>query len=59
MPNRTAKAHLKAYTTIYNKLVRAGLRPQLHILDNECSKLLRDQINDNNCKLQTTPPGIH
>lgn len=59
MPNRSAKAHVQAYTTVHNRLVKAGLRPQLHMLDNECSDLLREYITNQGTKLQTTPVGIH
>ena len=59
MINRTALSHVKAYTNVYNKLVRRGLKPQLHMLDNECSQLLRDYLASKNITVQTTPAGSH
>jgi hypothetical protein len=59
MPNKSAKMHVAAYTTVHNKLVRAGLRPKLHMLDNECSQLLRDHITSDGTALQTTPVAVH
>jgi hypothetical protein len=55
MPNCTAKSHVTAYTVVHNKLVKAGLRPKMHMLDNECSRLLHDYINDNGTAVQLTP----
>ena len=59
MPNRTAKSILTAFTTSYNKLIRAGLRPQLQRLDNECSDILKDFLLDHGIQHQLAPPGIH
>jgi hypothetical protein len=38
MKNRTAQCILGAYKTLHTKLVKAGLKPKLQRLDNECSK---------------------
>ena len=59
MPNRTAKAHVAAYTTVHNRLVRAGLRPKLHMLDNECSNQLKEYIAEQGTSLQLTPVALH
>ena len=59
MPSKSAKAHVNAHSKVHNQLVKAGLRLQLHTLDNECSNLLKQHITDNGSKIQTTPAGIH
>lgn len=59
MPNRTAQSHVKAYTAIHNRLVQAGLWPQFHISDNECSQLLRTHLQQQNVQVQTTPARLH
>jgi hypothetical protein len=58
MPNRTGKQHVQAYKTVHNRLVKAGLRPQLHMLDKECSTLLREFITDQGTTLQMTPVAV-
>jgi len=59
IPNRTAKAILGAYKLCHNKLVKAGIRPLLHRLDNECSDILKSFFHDNDITHQLAPPGIH
>jgi hypothetical protein len=46
MKSRHATAILKAYKTIHAKLCKAGLRPQLQRLDNECSAILKDYMHE-------------
>jgi hypothetical protein len=59
MRNRTGKQHVEAYNTVHNRLVKAGLRPQLHMLDsNKCSTLLREFITDQGTTLQTIPVAV-
>ena len=50
---------IKAYEDIYNMLTRWGLKPQLHWLDNEASKALKNFIDTEQTKYQLTPPHIH
>lgn len=42
LPNQSAPEIIKAYSTVYNTLITAGLRPVLQRLDNECSNELRE-----------------
>lgn len=57
--NRSARSILNAFKTSHNRLVKAGLRPQLHRLDNECSELLKDYLHEQGIHHQLTPAGIH
>ena len=40
-------------------LTRQGHKPQLHWLDNEASKALKNFIDEEKTKYQLTPPHIH
>ncbi len=61
--NRTGPSILAAYHQVYNKLVNAGLKPQLHKLDNECSTALKDffheDFHEEAIDFQLVPPGVH
>ena len=57
--NRSAETILEAYQQVHTKLVKAGLKPKLHRLDNECSQLLKDFMHEQKEDFQLTPPGIH
>ena len=52
--------HIKnAYQKIRNLLTSRGLQPQMHILDNECSTLLKDYMLKENEGFQLVPPHLH
>ena len=57
--NRNAESILEAYQQVHAKLVQAGLKPQLHRLDNECSQILKDFMAEEKEDYQLVPPGIH
>jgi len=57
--NRTAESILSAYKASHAELVKAGHRPKLQRLDNECSQLLKDYMWEENIDFQRVPPGIH
>lgn len=59
MPNKSANSILKAYQAAHTTLVKAGLRPKLQRLDNECSKILKDYMHQKEVTFQLTPPGMH
>jgi hypothetical protein len=59
IPNRESITILNAYNSVLKKLMRAGLHPKLHRLDNECSNALKDFFVDNNIDFQRAPPGMH
>ena len=50
---------IKAYEEIYTMLTRQGLKPQLHWLDNEASKALKNFIAQEQMQYQLTSPHIH
>ena len=59
IPNRSANCILTAYQQAHCLLVKAGLRPKLQRLDNECSTILKEFLQDEEIDFQLTPPGIH
>ena len=48
-----------AYQKIHRLLNKWGLRPHLHILDNECPNFLRTFMREVNKQFQLVPPHIH
>jgi hypothetical protein len=56
---RTAGNILKAFQTLHQRLCRAGCRPKLHRLDNECSTILKTFLTDEAIDYQLVPPGVH
>ncbi|KAG7350061.1 reverse transcriptase RNA-dependent DNA polymerase [Nitzschia inconspicua] len=59
MRNRSQQSHTEAFRIAHQRLVRAGLRPRLQLLDNECSALLKDFMHDQNLDFQLVPPYLH
>jgi hypothetical protein len=60
MKTRTAKSILDAYKTIHATLTKAGFKPMLQRMDNECSdEELKAFMHDNAIDFQLAPPGIH
>jgi hypothetical protein len=57
--NRTAKCLLTAYQVLHTRLCKAGLKPQLQRLDNQCSELLKTFMHKQDIDFQLVPPGIH
>lgn len=57
--NRTAESILEAFKTAHADLVRAGHRPKLQKLDNECSQILKDFMHQEDLDFQLAPPGMH
>jgi len=57
--NRSAASILAAYKTIHARLCKAGLKPKLQRLDNECSQILKDFMDEEDIQFQLVPPGIH
>ena len=57
--NRTAKCILEAYKLLHARLCKAGLRPRLQRLDNECSQLLKGFMHNKNIDFQLVPPAVH
>jgi hypothetical protein len=59
MKNRKADNMVQAYCKIHMMLVKAGLRPRLQHLDNECSNALKEFLKEQKVDYQLAPPGIH
>ena len=59
MRNRTAGSMLEAHEAIISQLPEGDARPTMHILDNECSKELKQAILDNGMTYQLVPPNDH
>jgi hypothetical protein len=50
---------LRAYRLIYAYLTAWGFKPQLHKIDNKTSHDVKTFIQEENARLQYTPPNIH
>lgn len=59
MRSRTGPCILAAFKTLHARLVAAGLRPQLHRLDNECSTALKTFLRAADIDYQLVPPRLH
>ena len=60
LKNRKKASQIKAVTTIIRKLKAAGLRPTLHILNNEVSTDLIEFLKtDEKITVQLAPAGCH
>ncbi|KAI2502115.1 hypothetical protein MHU86_12345 [Fragilaria crotonensis] len=59
MRSRTGPCILGAFKTLHTRLVTAGLQPQLHRLDNECSTALKQFLTTESVDFQLVPPGMH
>lgn len=57
--NRKATTILAATKKLHDILRRKGRGPQLHILDNECSDIMKMYFNTNDIKYQLAAPGQH
>ncbi|KAL3942765.1 MAG: hypothetical protein SGBAC_003109, partial [Bacillariaceae sp.] len=57
--NCTTQCILAAFKELHQRLLQAGLLPQLHPLDNECSTILKDYLRNSNIDFQLVPPGLH
>jgi len=59
MRNRTATEMVRAYQVLIDRLKEKGIKPTLHILDNECSAKYKHAIHGNNMTYQLVPPSDH
>jgi hypothetical protein len=59
MKNRTAGEMIRAYLVLVTRLSNVGVKPKMHILDNECSEEFKAQIRKNNMTFQLVPPHDH
>ena len=49
----------RAYQTLVDRLKECGIKPAMHILDNECSAEFKALISENEMKYQLVPPHDH
>ena len=59
MRNRTSGEMLAAYLKLTGRLAAAGIKPKMHVLDNECSAEFKKAIFKNGMKYQLVPPNDH
>ena len=60
MKNRTTESMLEAFQSVYDYLIKKNFKPKLHVMDNECSKVINTFIeNENNVTLQFVEPHEH
>ena len=48
-----------SYQKIHSLFTNRGLKPNLHILENECTNVLKTFMREVNEKFQLVPPHIH
>ena len=59
MPSRTDASMITAFTDVYDYLEARKCKPKLHVLDNECSKAVRNYVTSKNTKIQLVEPHNH
>ena len=59
LKSKSALEHYTAMEKIFNFLNQRGIHPQFHIMDNECSDLVKSLLVKKNIQLQLTPPHQH
>ena len=56
---RTSEKLVDGYNTLYERLIKAGVKPIIQRLDNEASKALIHAIEKKNLKYQLASPHDH
>ena len=59
MKSRSNEHMVKTFQDIYTYLQTKKLSPKLHVLDNECSKVVKTYINSQQVKIQLVEPHNH
>ena len=59
MKTRTDESTLAAFQDIYEHLKQRKLKPQIHIIDNECSTTFKSFVQLNETTLQLVDPDLH
>ena len=61
LPMKSSKdeSMIAAFEEVYNKLEGLGHKPQLHILDNECSKCIQNFLEKKGTKRHNVAPHNH
>ena len=59
MPSRTDEAMVATFKEIIEELKSCGHKPQLNVMDNECSKAVQQYINSEKINIQLVEPHDH
>jgi hypothetical protein len=59
LKNRTAGEITNGWAIINNQLMKAGMKPNTYVLDNEVSEELTTAMHKNNIQYQLVPPHMH
>jgi hypothetical protein len=59
MKNRSDNEMIRAHTALHQQLLNAGLKPELQIMDNECSRAFILYLMKQNISLQLVPIHLH
>ena len=59
MRDRTSGEMIQAYQVLVDRLKSKGFKPNMHILDNECSAEFKEKILENEMEYQLVPPHDH
>ena len=59
MPSRTDAAFITAFNDIFATLRQRNYKPQLNVMDNECSKAVERHIRAKKLAIQLVPPHNH
>ena len=59
LKSRTSLHIKNAYQTMRKLLCSRRLTPKMHVLDNECSKVLKEYMEEENEHFQLMPPHLH
>lgn len=57
--NRNVSTIKQAWTKIHSRLKMSGNKPELYIMDNECSNDLKKSLAEESCSFQLVPPHVH
>ena len=57
--SRHTSEMIRAYKALIKRLKAAGIKPKMHILDNEASEALQKNMTKKTVKFQMVPPSIH
>ena len=59
LKSRAKTELLRAVTKFYKNLKERGLQPRLHMVNNECSTLMKKYIGESGATHQLVPPCLH
>ena len=59
MKTRETTSFLQEFTDVYEYLILKNKKPQLHVLDNECSKTILKFLKEQRTKIQFVEPHQH